>query len=119
MEESFGNKSGAVVEDNTHGVEPQIEQNGLHVARRGDLVDSDIDSSDIQGFDTNRMRARTLLTTEEEKRLLRRIDWHIMPLCSFMVSSLEYKPYCETNIVSYERILRRKLTYMDYWNSSC
>ena len=83
--ESFDNKSGAVVDDNAHGVEPQVAQNGLHLARRGgDMVDSDVDSADIQGFDTDRMRARTLLTAEEEKKLLRRIDWHIMPLCSFM-----------------------------------
>jgi hypothetical protein len=58
---------------------------GLHYARRGgDVVGSDVDSEDIQGFDADRMRARTLLTTEEEKKLLRRIDWHIMPLCSIM-----------------------------------
>jgi hypothetical protein len=35
------------------------------------------------------MRARTLLRAEEEKKLLRRIDWHIM------VSSDEYKPCYE------------------------
>ena len=61
--ESLDNKSGATVKDDNHGVEPQIEQNGLHLARRGgDMVDSDIDSSEIQGFDTDRMRARTLLS---------------------------------------------------------
>ncbi|KAI1364587.1 pantothenate transporter [Xylaria arbuscula] len=30
------------------------------------------------------MRARTYLTAEEEKNLIRRIDWHLMPLCSIM-----------------------------------
>ncbi|KAL1986810.1 hypothetical protein VTN96DRAFT_5463 [Rasamsonia emersonii] len=30
------------------------------------------------------MRARAALTAEEEKRLLRRIDWRLMPLCSLM-----------------------------------
>ncbi|KAI0970136.1 major facilitator superfamily domain-containing protein [Xylaria arbuscula] len=30
------------------------------------------------------MRARTYLTATEEKKLLRRIDWHLMPLCSIM-----------------------------------
>ncbi|UKZ61444.1 uncharacterized protein TrAtP1_002709 [Trichoderma atroviride] len=35
--------------------------------------------------------ARTLLTAEEEKKLLRRIDWHLMPLCSliFMFKNLD------------------------------
>ena len=47
-------------------------------------VDSDVDPSEIQGFDVERMRGRTLLTAKEEKKLLRRIDWHIMPFCSFM-----------------------------------
>lgn len=88
-----GDKSRAFEEDSHHGVEPQVEQNGLHLARRGgDMVDSDIDSSDIQGFDTDRMRARTLLTAEEEKKLLRRIDWHIMPLCSFSTFHLLASP---------------------------
>jgi hypothetical protein len=57
----------------------------IHLARRGvDISDGNIDPSEIPGFDAERMRARTLLTTEEEKKLLRRIDWHIMPLCSLM-----------------------------------
>ncbi|KAI1126210.1 major facilitator superfamily domain-containing protein [Nemania abortiva] len=30
------------------------------------------------------MQARTALTAEEERRLIRRIDWHLMPLCSLM-----------------------------------
>ena len=78
-------KSGVVVDSGTAKVEAQVEQNGLHLARRGaGMVDSDIDSAEIAGFDTDRMRARTLLTAEEEKKLIRRIDWHIMPLCSLM-----------------------------------
>ncbi|KXT07196.1 hypothetical protein AC578_2470 [Pseudocercospora eumusae] len=57
----------------------------LHFARRGDDAGgSDYDESEIQGFDAERMRARTLLSAAEEKKLLRRIDWHIMPLCSLM-----------------------------------
>jgi hypothetical protein len=83
--ESLYSKSGAVAENTFDHFEPQVEQNGLHLARRGvGAVDSDVDASDIQGFDADRMHGRTLLTAEEEKKLLRRIDWHIMPLCSFM-----------------------------------
>jgi hypothetical protein len=57
----------------------------LHYAPRGETLD-DASSleSDIVGYDAERMRARALLTEAEEKKLLRRIDWHIMPLCSLM-----------------------------------
>lgn len=46
------------------------------------------------GFITSedeRSYARQLLTPEEEKKLLRRIDWHLMPLCSiiFMFKNLD------------------------------
>ena len=36
-------------------------------------------------------QARDLLTPEEERKLLRRIDWHLMPLCSiiFMFKNLD------------------------------
>ncbi|EXJ86631.1 hypothetical protein A1O3_03584 [Capronia epimyces CBS 606.96] len=61
------------------------DDRGLHYARRGDAVDqtSSVDS-DILGYDADRMKARALLTVAEEKRLMRRIDWHLMPLCSLM-----------------------------------
>jgi hypothetical protein len=52
-------------------------------ARDGEVADISSDQT-IEGFDAERMRARTSLTTEEERKLLRRIDWHLMPLCSFM-----------------------------------
>ena len=78
-------KSGAFVSSPTQQEQHKIKDGDLHYARRGgDVVDSDVDSTDIHGFDADRMRARTLLTVEEEKKLLRRIDWHIMPMCSFM-----------------------------------
>lgn len=78
-------KTSAIVQEPLQSTEIQHVQNGLHLARRGgDFVDSDVDSTEIPGFEADQMRARTLLTAEEEKKLLRRIDWHIMPLCSFM-----------------------------------
>lgn len=65
--------------------ETKVADNGLHLAERGGgVVGSDVDDNSIQGFDADRMKARTLLTAEEEKMLLRKIDWHIMPLCSLM-----------------------------------
>lgn len=65
--------------------ETRVADNGLHLAERGGgVVGSDVDDNSIRGFDSDRMKARTLLTAEEEKKLLRKIDWHIMPLCSLM-----------------------------------
>ncbi len=78
-------KAGVVVSPPVSSFDALGKNNDLHYARRGgDVVDSDVDSTDIHGFDAERMRARTLLTVQEEKKLLRRIDWHIMPLCSIM-----------------------------------
>ena len=78
-------KTGIIVANPLNSTDTSNPQGDLHLARRGgDVVDSDVDSTDIAGFDADRMRARTLLTADEEKKLLRRIDWHIMPLCSLM-----------------------------------
>lgn len=70
-----GNTSTAVVEDRA---------NKLHYARRGSTVQDDTVASDIEGYDAERMRARTLLTVEEEKKLLRKVDLRLMTLCSIM-----------------------------------
>lgn len=67
----------------TSAYEVPAETSNLHVVQRGQLLDIDFDDS-ITGFAADRMRARALLTYEEEKKLLRRIDWHIMPLCAIM-----------------------------------
>ena len=79
-------KTGVIIAESMQQTGNQDEHYGLPLARRGGgVVDSDVDSTDIPGFEADHMRARTLLTAEEEKKLLRRIDWHIMPLCSFML----------------------------------
>lgn len=75
----------------------------VHYARRGgDIVDSDVDSTDIQGYDAERMRTRTLSTGDEEKKLLRRIDWHIMPLCSlmFLLKNMDYDNVSHARIMN-------------------
>lgn len=57
----------------------QEAADSFHYARRGSTVDAeDVPSDAIQGYDDERMRARTLLTAEEEKKLMRRIDWRLM-----------------------------------------
>ncbi|KAE8347645.1 hypothetical protein BDV24DRAFT_146467 [Aspergillus arachidicola] len=61
------------------------KDNTLHYASRGQaLSDESTGAGNIAGFDAEWMRARTSLTADEEKRLLRRVDWHIMPLCAIM-----------------------------------
>ncbi|CZR53706.1 related to putative tartrate transporter [Phialocephala subalpina] len=60
-------------------------KDGLHFVTRGKVI-SDGEGSDeaITGYDADRMRARALLSYDEEKKLIRRIDWHLMPLMSLM-----------------------------------
>lgn len=53
---------------------------GFYHAARGEVFDAQGDQA-IQGFDAERMRARTYLTTAEEKKLIRRIDWHLLCSC--------------------------------------
>jgi hypothetical protein len=56
----------------------------FHYARRGSLVADTATDPNIEGYDAERMRARALLSADEEKKLLRKIDWHLMTLCSVM-----------------------------------
>lgn len=64
---------------------------GFHHAQRGEAAGDISGTESIQGYDATQMQARTALTAEEEKRLLRRIDWHLMPVCSiiFMFKNLD------------------------------
>ena len=65
----------------------------LHVVERGTIVADDelAAAGDIAGFDAARMRARAALTTEEEKALLRKVDWRIMTVCSllFLIKNID------------------------------
>ncbi|RDW61479.1 pantothenate transporter-2 [Coleophoma crateriformis] len=61
----------------------QETRHNLHYAKRGQVLEDESFAA-VHGFEAERMRARALLTTEQEKKLLRRIDWHIMPLCALM-----------------------------------
>jgi hypothetical protein len=56
----------------------------FHYARRGTIASEAIANSEIEGYDAERMKARTLLTVDEEKKLLRKIDLRLMTLCSVM-----------------------------------
>ncbi|KAK2753336.1 hypothetical protein FQN55_003465 [Onygenales sp. PD_40] len=62
-----------------------VNDDGLQYTRRGEVLGEDaVDTGKVDGYNANRMRARASLTAEEEKKLLRRIDWHLMPLCAIM-----------------------------------
>ncbi|KAJ3941441.1 uncharacterized protein N0V96_008149 [Colletotrichum fioriniae] len=58
-------------------------KDGLTFARRGEQID-ELTSGDVSGFDAERMRARSLLTADEEKKLMRRVDLRIMTICSLL-----------------------------------
>ncbi|KAE8381566.1 major facilitator superfamily domain-containing protein [Aspergillus bertholletiae] len=78
-----GTKDNVISEQ--HSGDNHRKDKTLHYASRGQaLSDESNDIDNIAGFDAEWMRARTSLTTDEEKRLLRRVDWHIMPLCAIM-----------------------------------
>lgn len=64
----------------------------LHFVRRGEAVaEASSSQESIDGYDPELMSGRTLLTAEEEKKLLRKIDWRLMTLCSliFMFKNLD------------------------------
>jgi hypothetical protein len=60
----------------------------LHLVSRGEALprydgvseDQDI----IEGYDASLMRDRNALSAAEEKKLLRRIDWRLLPLLAIM-----------------------------------
>lgn len=72
-------------------LEVSSPNDNFHHVRRGDVASELSGDESVDGYDAERMRARTSLTAEEEKKLLRRIDWHLMPLCSiiFMFKNLD------------------------------
>ncbi|KAJ4210974.1 hypothetical protein NW759_013005 [Fusarium solani] len=64
--------------------EPSREQHFKVVARGDPLSSSDDVRGEITGYDDSLMRARAALSSAEEKKLLRRIDWHLIPLLAIM-----------------------------------
>lgn len=58
---------------------------------RGVAVEEDVTTGQAAGYDHARMKGRELLSYEEEKKLLRRVDWRLMPLCAliFMVKNID------------------------------
>ncbi|KIW11869.1 hypothetical protein PV08_09142 [Exophiala spinifera] len=66
---------------------PEIDSDHLHVVDRGGekgLRDTDSSQNDIIGYDPQLMRARAILTVDEETKVLRRVDWRLLPLLAIM-----------------------------------
>jgi hypothetical protein len=64
-----------------------IEATHLHVIQRGDSslpYASEKPEDVINGYDASLMQDRGILSSEEEKRLLRRTDWRLLPLLALM-----------------------------------
>lgn len=64
----------------------------FHFVERGrEIGESSSSQGSIDGYDPELMSGRNLLTAEEEKKLLRKIDWRLMTLCSiiFMFKNLD------------------------------
>lgn len=77
------NKRPVAMESSLKGTSQRTEED-LHFAQRGEAFNDNVASEDISGFDAERMRARSALTSEEERKLLRKIDLRIMSLCSLL-----------------------------------
>jgi hypothetical protein len=93
-----GNESSSSIGYDSNGaitttLEPShLDNCHLHYVKRGQEVSDNTGFTDsIIGYEAEQMRARSLLTYEEEKKLLRRIDWHIMPLCAiaFLLKNID------------------------------
>lgn len=68
-------------------------KDGVTLFRLGEAI-QDGDAANlagVDGFDVERMRDRTLLTADEEKALMRKVDWRIMTMCSllFLMKNLD------------------------------
>lgn len=65
--------------------EKYVGADHLHLVPRTEVLPEYDDSqSQITGYDPTLMRARATLSSDEEKKLIRRIDWHLLPLLAVM-----------------------------------
>ncbi|KAK0392761.1 hypothetical protein NLU13_2256 [Sarocladium strictum] len=85
--------------------------NGITYAARGGRIDQDVAAD---GFDAERMRDRSLLTAEEEKKLLRRVDLRLMTICSIMNRDSDRNIMMELGMTSDQYNLLNVLYYVPY-----
>ncbi|OOQ88394.1 pantothenate transporter [Penicillium brasilianum] len=91
------------------GLESTLPQHGkVHYVDRGQNGGLATHEAElIPGYDADLMSARATLSSAEEKKLLRRIDWHLIPLLAvmYMLKSIDF-----TN-VSYARTMDKGTPY--------
>ena len=70
-------------------MKPQDSSSDLP-ASKGPRIDEDVEAKDVSWQDDGEDN-RALLSYEEEKRLLRRVDWRLVPMCAliFLIKSLD------------------------------
>jgi hypothetical protein len=78
---------------------PTSEKEHLHFVPRSDELpeyDDSQEAESITGYNAALMRARVTLSSGEEKKLIRRIDWHLIPLLSimYMLKSIDAVNVC-------------------------
>jgi hypothetical protein len=76
---------------------PYLGRDHFHfVPRTETLPEYDESQESITGYDAGLMRARATLSSDEEKKLRRRIDWHLIPLLSvmYMLKSIDATNVC-------------------------
>lgn len=78
------------------------ERNVHYVNRNADDPLPDCEEEPIPGYDATLMRARATLSSAEEKKLLRRIDWHLIPLLAvmYMLKSVDFTNV-QSNLMEY------------------
>lgn len=81
------------------GSSPGAHPTHLHVVERGSekgLPEDGSEQADITGYDPHLMRARAILSVDEEKKVLRRVDWRLLPLLSlmFVVKNVDIANVC-------------------------
>lgn len=75
-----------------------------YVSRNEDSSLHEYDGEAIPGYNADLMRARASLSSVEEKKLLRRVDWHLIPLLAviYMVKSVDFTNVCQLNFPLHE-----------------
>lgn len=78
---------------------PVPGKENLHLVDRTGNEDSLVqydDTDSISGFNATLMGARVILSNVEERKLIRRIDWRLIPLLSlmYMLKSVDYTNVC-------------------------
>lgn len=86
-----------------------------HLVDRGVAIKNTSHDEQIAGYDSELMSGRSLLSKEEEKKLLRRVDLRLMPLLALilMVKNLD------ANNVSQIVARQRKQLFLRYLGCQC